>query len=31
MIFSGEDAGWQVWFEGDTAATTPTLLSFQVA
>ena len=31
MVFSGEDAGWQVWFEGDTAGHDTDALVSQVA
>jgi len=31
MVFSAEDAGWQVWFEGDTAGHDTDALVSQVA
>jgi len=31
MVFSGEDAGWQVWFEGDTVGHDLDALIGQVA
>jgi hypothetical protein len=31
MVFSGEDVGWQVWFEGDTAGHDTDALVSQVA
>jgi hypothetical protein len=31
MVFSGEPAGWQVWFEGDTAGHDTGALVCQVA
>jgi hypothetical protein len=31
MVFSGEDVGWQVWFEGDTVGHDTDALVSQVA